>query len=140
MRCAPAAGLLAGRLTDLAGSSDYVLGGLITYSDEAKCDLVGVPDELLRRVGAVSAEVAAAMAAGARRRLGTSIGVGVTGIAGPGGGTPDKPVGLVHLCAASDDHALPARVLIPGSRADVRNRSVVIAMHLIRRLLARIVG
>ena len=128
------AGLLAGRLTDLAGSSDYVLGGLVTYSDEAKRDLLGVADELLHTVGAVSAEVAAAMAEGARRSLRANIGVGVTGIAGPGGGTPDKPVGLVHLCAASEDHVLPARVVIPGSRADVRNRSVVIALHLIRRL------
>jgi nicotinamide-nucleotide amidase len=132
------AGLLAGRLTDLAGSSDYVLGGLVTYSNEAKRDLLGVPDDLLGRVSAVSAEVASAMAAGARRRLGTDVGVGITGIAGPGGGTPDKPVGLVHLCASTAEHAVPDRVVIPGSRGDVRHRSVVIALHLIRTLLERI--
>jgi nicotinamide-nucleotide amidase len=131
-------GLLAGRLTDLAGSSDYVLGGLVTYSNDAKRELLGVPDELLHSVGAVSAEVAAAMAAGARSRLGTDVGVGITGIAGPGGGTADKPVGLVYLCVSTDAHSVPERVIIPGSRADVRNRSVVIALHLIRTLLARI--
>lgn len=132
------AGLLAGRLTDLAGSSDYLLGGLVTYSNAAKRDLLGVSDDLLCRVGAVSAEVAAAMAAGARSRLGSDIGVGITGIAGPGGGTRDKPVGLVHLCVSTRDAALPERVEIPGSRADVRHRSVVIALHMIRRVLQRV--
>jgi nicotinamide-nucleotide amidase len=131
-------GLLAGRLTDLAGSSDYVLGGLVTYSNDAKRELLGVPDDMLRSVGAVSPEVAAAMATGARSRLGAHIGVGITGIAGPGGGTADKPVGLVHLCVSADEVSVPERVVIPGSRADVRNRSVVIALHMIRALLERI--
>jgi nicotinamide-nucleotide amidase len=128
-------GLLAGRLTDLAGSSEYVLGGLVTYSNAAKRDLLGVADDLLERVGAVSAEVAEAMAAGARHRLGADVGVGITGIAGPGGGSADKPVGLVHLCASTAERSVPQRVVIPGSRADVRNRSVVIALHMIRTLL-----
>jgi nicotinamide-nucleotide amidase len=91
----------------------------------------------LDTVGAVSAEVAESMAAGARRQLDADVGVGITGIAGPGGGTPGKPVGLVHLCASTAQDVLPLRVVIPGSRADVRNRSVEIAMHLIRRLLER---
>jgi nicotinamide-nucleotide amidase len=133
------AGLVAGRLTDLAGSSDYVLGGLVTYSNQAKHELLGVPQELLDTVGAVSAEVAEAMAAGARERVGADVGVGITGIAGPGGGSADKPVGLVHFCASTAERALPARVVIPGSRADVRARSVMIAMHLIRRLVQGVI-
>lgn len=129
------AGLLAGRLADRAGSSAYLRGGLVTYADEAKRDLLGVPPELLNEVGAVSAEVALAMAEGARRVLGTTVGVGITGIAGPGGGTPEKPVGLVHLCVAREDRTLSRRVVLPGSRAGIRARSVVIALHLLRELL-----
>lgn len=131
------AGLLAGRLTERAGSSDYVLGGLVTYSNAAKQDLAGVPEHLLRSVGAVSAEVAEAMAAGARSRLGADVGVGITGIAGPTGATPGKPVGLVHLCASTADDVLARRVVLPGSRTDVRARAVAIAMHMIRALLDR---
>ncbi|MGH8961055.1 MAG: competence/damage-inducible protein A [Jatrophihabitantaceae bacterium] len=129
------AGLLAGRLADRPGSSAYLLGGFVTYANEAKQDLVGVPAELIARVGAVSAEVAEALAAGARTRLDADIGVGVTGIAGPGGGTADKPVGLVHLCASTSKKSLSRKVILPGSRADVRARAVVIALHLIRELL-----
>jgi nicotinamide-nucleotide amidase len=129
------AGLLAGRLTDRAGSSAYVLGGLVVYSNEAKHDLAGVPAELIARVGAVSAEVASALAAGARERLGADVGVGITGIAGPGGGTPDKPVGTVHFCASTAERAIDRKVRVPGSRADVRKRSVTIALHLVRSLL-----
>lgn len=129
------AGLLAGRLTERPGSSAYVLGGLVVYSNAAKHELAGVPTDLIDSVGAVSAEVAEALAAGARARLGTDIGVGITGIAGPDGGTPDKPVGLVHLCVSDARQSLAREVSVPGSRADVRTRSVVIAMHLLRRLL-----
>jgi nicotinamide-nucleotide amidase len=129
------AGLLAGRLADRAGSSAYLLGGLVTYADAAKRDLLGVPQRLLDDHGAVSAEVAEAMAAGARARLGATVGVGITGIAGPGGGTPDKPVGLVHLCASTEDRTVARRVVLPGSRAAVRARSVVVALHLVRELL-----
>ena len=129
------AGLLAGRLTDRPGSSAYVLGGLVTYSNEAKHDLAGVPTELIDRLGAVSAEVAEAMAIGARERLGADIGVGITGVAGPDGGTPDKPVGLVHLCVVGPDRTIPRRINVPGSRADVRQRTVVVAMHMLRDLL-----
>lgn len=129
------AGLLAGRLADRAGSSTYLVGGLVTYADAAKRDLLGVPQELLDEVGAVSAEVAQAMAEGARRVLSATVGVGITGIAGPGGGTPDKPVGLVHLCVSREDRTLSRRVVLPGSRSSIRARSVGIALHLVRELL-----
>jgi nicotinamide-nucleotide amidase len=129
-------GLLAGRLTDLAGSSDYVLGGLVVYSNEAKTALAGVPAELIARVGAVSVEVAEALAGGARSRLGADVGVGITGIAGPGGGTPAKPVGLVCFSVAGPDgRRLTRSTRLPGGRADIRERSTTVAMHLVRRLL-----
>ena len=104
-------GLLAARLTDLAGSSDYVLGGLVVYSNEAKAALAGVDPALIERVGAVSLEVAEALADGARAALDADLGVGITGVAGPGGGTPEKPVGLVWLSVAAaggDDVAADA--------------------------------
>ncbi len=129
------AGLLAGRLTDLAGSSDYVRGGLVVYSNEAKTELAGVPAALIERVGAVSEEVARALADGARTRVGADVGVGITGIAGPGGATDGKPVGLVHLCVSDGDRVIARRVVLPGDRADVRHRSVVLALHLLRELL-----
>jgi nicotinamide-nucleotide amidase len=129
-------GLLTGRLTNLSGSSAYVLGGVISYANEVKQDFVGVPAELIQQVGAVSAEVAEAMATGVRARFGADIGVGVTGIAGPTGGTDEKPVGLVHVCVAGSDRTLARRIVLPGTRADVRNRAVVVAMHLIREFLA----
>jgi nicotinamide-nucleotide amidase len=129
-------GLLAGRLTDLAGSSEYVLGGLVVYSNEAKVALAGVDPALIARVGAVSVEVAEALADGARARLRADVGVGITGIAGPGGGTPEKPVGLVCFSVAGPDGTRLTRSLnLPGGRADIRDRSTTIAMHLVRRLL-----
>jgi nicotinamide-nucleotide amidase len=129
------AGLLAGRLTDLAGSSAYVLGGLVVYSNQAKHDLAGVPMDVIDRVGAVSPEVAEALAEGARARLGADIGVGITGIAGPGGGSADKPVGLVYLGVCGLGQTIIRKLNLPGSRADVRRRTVVIALHLLRELL-----
>jgi nicotinamide-nucleotide amidase len=129
-------GLLAGRLTELAGSSEYVLGGLVVYSNEAKTTLAGVDPELIARVGAVSVEVAEALADGARERVGADVGVGITGIAGPGGGTPDKPVGLVCFSVAGPDGSRITRSTnLPGGRADIRDRSTTVAMHLVRRLL-----
>jgi nicotinamide-nucleotide amidase len=132
-------GLLAARLTDLAGSSDYVLGGLVVYSNEAKVALAGVDPALIERVGAVSREVAEALADGARAALAADIGVGITGVAGPGGGTPDKPVGLVWLSVAGmggDGVArLTRSINLPGGRADIRDRSTTVAMHMVRRLL-----
>ena len=128
-------GLLTGRLTDLAGSSDYVLGGLVVYANEAKVALAGVDPALIGRVGAVSTEVAAALADGARERLGADLGVGITGIAGPGGGTEEKPVGTVCFSVVGDDGRLTRRVVLPGGRADVRDRSTAVALHMVRRLL-----
>jgi nicotinamide-nucleotide amidase len=129
-------GLLAGRLTDLAGSSAYVVGGLVVYSNEAKTALAGVPADLIERVGAVSVEVAEALADGARAALGADVGVGITGVAGPGGGTATKPVGLVCFSVAGPDGARLTRTeRLPGSRADVRERSTTVAVHLVRRLL-----
>ncbi len=128
-------GLLAGRLTDLAGSSDYVLGGVVVYSNAAKVALAGVDIGLIERVGAVSEEVAEALAEGARASLGADVGVGITGITGPGGGSDDKPVGTVCFSVAADGHRLTRRLVLPGGRFDVRDRSTTVAMHMIRRVL-----
>ncbi len=130
------AGLLAARLTERAGSSDYVAGGVVAYSNEAKVELLGVPAELLERQGAVSVEVARAMAEGAMRRFGADVACGITGVAGPGGGTEDKPVGYVCLTVTTADGASISRdPVLPGGRAEIRDRSVATAMHLLRRLL-----
>jgi nicotinamide-nucleotide amidase len=128
-------GLLAGRLTDLAGSSEYVLGGLVVYSDEAKTGLAGVDPSLIPRVGAVSTEVAEALAAGARERLGADVGVGITGIAGPGGGSEEKPVGTVCFSVSDGAASMTRRIQLPGGRADIRDRSTTVAMHMVRRVL-----
>jgi nicotinamide-nucleotide amidase len=128
---------MAGRLTDLAGSSAYVLGGLVVYSNEAKSALAGVPAGLIEAHGAVSPEVAIALAAGARSRLGADIGIGITGIAGPGGGTPEKPVGTVCLSVGTETDGLDRTVRLPGSRADVRDRTTTVALHMLRALLLR---
>ena len=129
-------GLLGGRLTELAGSSAYVLGGLVVYSNAAKAALAGVDPALIERVGAVSEEVAEALADGARMALGADVGVGITGIAGPGGGTPDKPVGTVCFSVSTAAGARATRTVhLPGGRGDVRDRSTTVAMHMVRRLL-----
>lgn len=132
------AGLLAARLTDRPGSSEYFAGGVVAYSNEAKVELLGVPPELIERHGAVSEEVARAMAAGAIERLSTDVGIGLTGIAGPDGGTPDKPVGRVCFCVMmrGEDGGEIVRALdLPGSRGEVRDRATTVALHLLRRLL-----
>ncbi len=129
-------GLLAARLTELAGASDYVSGGIVAYSNEAKISQAGVPREVLETHGAVSAEVALALADGARARLGANVGVGVTGVAGPGGGTAQKPVGLVWLSVSlAGAEPLTRSVNLPGGRADVRDRATTVALHLVRRAL-----
>jgi nicotinamide-nucleotide amidase len=129
-------GLLAARLTEKPGSSDYFKGAAIVYSNEAKVTQAGVQAETIEQHGSVSAEVAEALAEGARAKLGADVGVGVTGIAGPGGGTEEKPVGLVWLSVATADaEPLTRSVNLPGSRADIRDRTTTIAMHLIRRAL-----
>ncbi|MEO7196308.1 MAG: competence/damage-inducible protein A [Pseudonocardiaceae bacterium] len=129
-------GLLAARLTERPGASDYVAGGVVAYSNAVKTELLGVPAALLERHGAVSPEVARAMADGARRRFGASVGVGITGVAGPGGGTVAKPVGYVCVCVTRNNGAaLDRDPVLPGDRAEIRDRSVTAAMHLLRRVL-----
>jgi len=129
-------GLVLARLTERPGSSAYVQGGFVVYSNEAKVALAGVPAELIERHGAVSGEVAAALADGARARVGADIGIGVTGVAGPGGGTPEKPVGLVWIALAAGDGRRVVRATEQrGTRADIRERSATAAMHLLRGLL-----
>jgi nicotinamide-nucleotide amidase len=130
-------GLLLARLTDPPGASEYVLGGAVAYSNEAKIAQVGVPRETIEAHGAVSEQVAQALAEGARMRFGSELGVGLTGIAGPGGGSEQKPVGLVWLCvSAAEGASLTRSVRLPGGRPDVRERSALVAMHMIRRLLS----
>jgi nicotinamide-nucleotide amidase len=132
-------GLLAARLTELPGASDYFIGGVVAYSNAVKASAAAVPPELIEQHGAVSAEVARALADGARARLGADVGVGITGVAGPGGGTDDKPVGLVWLSVSTAAHApgeaLTRSVNLPGGRADVRDRATTVALHLVRRAL-----
>jgi nicotinamide-nucleotide amidase len=129
-------GLVAARLTERPGASAYVAGGVVAYSDAAKTALAGVPTELIGRHGAVSPEVAAALADGAIERFDADVGVGVTGVAGPDGGTPEKPVGYVCFCVAQRGGERLERALqLPGARVDVRDRSTTVALHLLRRLL-----
>jgi nicotinamide-nucleotide amidase len=129
-------GLMAARLTNRAGSSAYVLGGVVVYSNEAKVAHAGVPASLISRFGAVSAEVAAALGSGAAERFAADIGIGITGIAGPGGGTPAKPVGTVCVCVSGPGPVRVERTLaIPGDRASVRERTTTAGLHLLRRAL-----
>ena len=129
-------GLVAARLTSVAGSSDVFHGGVVAYDNTVKETFLGVPANLLEAHGAVSAEVAGAMAHGARERLGVDVAVSVTGVAGPGGGTPEKPVGLVFFHVAGPTGEKSLRFEIPGEREWIRARSAVVALHLVRGLLA----
>lgn len=131
------AGMVASRLADLAGSSAYLMGGFVTYSNEAKAASLGVSAGLIDRVGAVSAEVAVAMAEGARQRLGTTYGLSTTGVAGPGGGTPEKPVGRVHIAVAGPTGTEQRRLDLGGDRTTIRRRAVVTTLHLLREILSR---
>jgi nicotinamide-nucleotide amidase len=128
-------GLMAARLTERAGSSAYVLGGVVVYANEAKVALARVPPALIERHGAVSPQVAAALAEGVRARFGAGYGIGITGIAGPGGGTPEKPVGTVCLSVAGPGGREDRDVRLPGDRAQVRDRATTVAMHMLRRVL-----
>jgi nicotinamide-nucleotide amidase len=129
-------GVIAGTLTEIAGSSDVVERGFVTYSNEAKVELVGVSEETLRAHGAVSELVAREMAEGALRHSRADIAVSVTGIAGPGGATAGKPVGLVHLaCARRGRDTIHRRIVFKGNRAAVRRKSVDLAFTLILRQL-----
>jgi nicotinamide-nucleotide amidase len=129
------AGLLAARLTDRPGSSDYVAGGVVSYSNEAKSELLGVDATLIEAHGAVSEPVAEAMAAGALQSFGADTAVAITGIAGPGGGTDEKPVGTVCFSVVADGRTDTRTLRLPGNRSDIRERSTTVAMHLLRRLL-----
>ena len=122
-------GMVAAELTAVPGSSEVFVGAAVTYSNRLKHDLVDVPNELLEEHGAVSPEVAAAMARGARTRLGADVAVAVTGIAGPGGGTEDKPVGLVYLHVSGPGRETPMRMQWGGHRSDIRLRATVAALH-----------
>jgi len=126
-------GLLAERLTNIPGSSSYFLGGVVCYSNELKSALVDVPAELIESKGAVSPEVALALAKGIRKTTGATIGVGVTGIAGPGGGTPEKPVGLAHIAIADERGPRERRFQFPGDRERIRMHASQTALDSVRR-------
>ncbi len=130
-------GLIAAALTDIAGSSDVVDRGFVTYSNEAKNQMIGVPMELIARVGAVSKDVALAMAEGALARSRAGVTVAVTGVAGPGGGSAEKPVGLVHIACARKDHPTLHCECRFGdrSRAEIRHATVLAALDLVLKNL-----
>ncbi|HEU5253722.1 MAG TPA: competence/damage-inducible protein A [Solirubrobacterales bacterium] len=129
-------GLLAARITDLAGASEYFAGGVVAYSNEAKAGMLGVDPELIEAKGAVSPEVAEAMAVGAIERFEADVAVSITGIAGPGGGSEEKPIGYVCFNARlADGTAIARDPVIPGGRSDIRERSALVGMHLLRMLL-----
>jgi nicotinamide-nucleotide amidase len=130
-------GLVASAITDVAGSSGYFLGGIVSYSDDVKRDALGVPAALLDAHGAVSAQVTRAMATGARERLRVSLAVAITGIAGPGGGTPEKPVGLTYVAVADADGVDVRRHLWTGDRAANKIASAEAALELLIDRAAR---
>ncbi len=128
-------GLVAERLTRVPGSSAYFLGGVVSYTNELKTRLLGVPEQVIAAHGAVSEPVARAMATGVRQRYGADYGIGITGVAGPGGGSEDKPVGTVHIAAAvpGSDDVEHRKVIFPGDRQRVRQQSSQLALELVRR-------
>ena len=129
-------GLLAARLTDRPGSSAYVAGGVVAYANEAKTELLGVEPDLIAAHGAVSEPVADAMANGALNRFGADTAIAITGIAGPGGGTDDKPVGTVCFTVRlAEGETFTRTIRLPGDRSDIRERSTTVAMHMLRRVL-----
>lgn len=129
-------GLLAGRITETAGSSAWFNEGVVTYSNEAKVSRLGVSRELIEQYGAVSEEVARAMAAGIRERAGATFGIGITGIAGPGGGTPEKPVGLIWIALAEEGAVEARRLSFPGDRQFNRTLAVNSALDMLRRRIS----
>lgn len=130
-------GLVAARLTSVPGASDVFVGSVVAYANEVKEEQLGVPSEVLNAHGAVSPETAAAMAAGVRARLRADVAVAVTGVAGPSGGTPEKPVGLVDLHAETPEGGRAIEFSFPADRESIRRRSAVAALHLVRRLLSQ---
>jgi len=132
------AGLLAGKITDVPGSSQYYDRGFVTYTNESKTELLGVPEKILKDHGAVSSQTAEAMAAGAREKSRTNYGVAITGIAGPGGGTEEKPVGTVYIAVASDNEVVSKKFLMARDREINRSRSVYAALEMLRRAILEI--
>jgi nicotinamide-nucleotide amidase len=130
-------GMVAERLTSVPGSSDVFVGSVVAYADDVKTRELGVAAAVIAEHGAVSAETAAAMAAGVRQRLDATVGVAVTGVAGPGGGTDEKPVGLVYVHAETPEQSRGASFQYPGDRDSIRRRATATALHLVRRLLTR---
>jgi nicotinamide-nucleotide amidase len=130
-------GMVAERITEIAGASDAFVGSVVAYSNEVKARELAVPDDVLRKHGAVSAETAAAMARGVRERLEADVAIAVTGIAGPGGGTPEKPVGLVYIHAETPDRSRGTEFVYGADRDSIRRRATVAGLHLARRLLAQ---
>jgi nicotinamide-nucleotide amidase len=130
-------GLVGARLTEVPGASDVYVGGVVAYSDDVKRSHLDVPDETLQEHGAVSAETAAAMAAGARRALNADVAVAVTGIAGPSGGTPEKPVGLVFIAARSPDGNFVETVQLNGDRDAIRDEATEDALRFLHRVLTQ---
>jgi nicotinamide-nucleotide amidase len=126
-------GMLAERLTNVPGSSSYFLGGVVCYSNELKSALVGVPQALIESKGAVSSEVALALADGIRKRTGATLGIGITGVAGPTGGTPEKPVGLVHIALADENGPRERAHRFPGNRERIRQYATQAALDSVRR-------
>jgi nicotinamide-nucleotide amidase len=127
--------MLAERLTSVDGSSRYFMSGIVTYSNESKIALAGIPPLLLEMQGAVSEEVARGLAEAVREKIGTTIGVGITGIAGPAGGSPEKPVGTVHIAVAAPSGTRHQVYLFPGSRDRVRWQATQAALNMTRRAL-----
>jgi nicotinamide-nucleotide amidase len=130
-------GLVAAELTEIPGSSDAFVGSIVAYSNEVKGSALRVPEALLEPHGAVSEEVARAMAEGVRERLGADVAISVTGVAGPGGGTTEKPVGLVYVGVSGPEGTDVRELRLPGSRREVRERATAVSLHEVRRLLAR---
>ncbi len=131
-------GRLGDRITDVPGSSDYFMGGVISYSNAAKVNLLGVDSAVLASKGAVSRPIAIQMASGVRRRLKTAIGVGVTGIAGPAGGSRAKPVGLVFIAVCSDANATCAKKIFKGSRTSIKMQSTEEAVRMLQEFILKI--
>lgn len=126
-------GLLGDMITSLPGSSEFFLGGVIAYSNQVKINLLKVSSELLRRKGAVSPEVALSMAHGVREVMGSSVGVAVTGVAGPGGGSQEKPVGLVYIAVITPEEEMEERFVFSGNRREIKTRAAETAIELLIR-------
>jgi len=128
-------GLLTSKLTDVAGSSDYVQGSLVSYSNKIKNQLLRVEEETLKNFGAVSEQTAKEMSANVRKIFETDIGVGVTGIAGPGGGSPEKPVGTVYISVAGANNLVVQKFNFTGSRMEIKNQSANAALKMLEDFL-----